>query len=189
MIPKRKTILFCLILITINDNNAKEESRFKNTHHPHFLITFQKLLSKNGDVTYKEVSKKQVISHQTALSSKHENIHQNKLTNPQQENLFLKNMDFRNHVAGTKMKKFTKEIHPNAEAAHEISDFLTGSAIENFSPDELFNNFIDKLAGYLKPLDERSDHMTENTTDEISTWTWSSTITAAITFIAFILYL
>ena len=194
MILKRKTVLFCLILMTVHNNNAKDESklnRFKKhpPTHPHFLITFQKVLNKNGDVTYKEVSKKQVISHQSALSNKHENIRQNKLTNPQQENLFRRNKDFQNQIVGTKTKKIKKEIHPGADAANEIADFFTGSTFEKFSPDEVFNNFIDKLVGYLKPMDERSDQVTEDTTGEITTWTWSSTITAAITFIAFILYL
>ena len=46
-----------------------------------------------------------------------------------------------------------------------------------------------KVVGYMKPLYDRSDQVTENTIGQIGNWTWSSTITAAITFIAFILYL
>ena len=180
MIPKRQTVLFCLILITINDIEGKSESILhkieEHPPHPYFLITFEKVLSKNGDVTYKEVSKKQVISPQTAFSNKHENIRQNKLTNPQQENLFLKDTT----------KKYKEKNY--TDAANEGADSLIGSTIEKFSPDELFNNFVDKLVGYLKPLEERSEQVTEVASD-ITSWTWSSTIVTAISFLAFILYL
>lgn len=169
--------LACFLMKPIRAELSQQNSAAAAVHHPHILVTFQKVAGLNGDVSYKEVSSKQVISTPTAPSYKYENIRQEKLTNPPKE---WQNSNFYKEKQNIVRKKMEANLHVTKH--YERGDTHLSSQPSNFLQSLAENLFI--KVNSLKRVDDVVNNLTS-----FSLTDFSSTMLITLAIVAYILYL
>ena len=127
--------VFCFLMLI----RAERLQQQQHGAHPHHLVTFKKVSRLNGEVSYKEVSSKQVLSGPTAPSYKYENTRQQKLTNPlkeqQNRRFFQEDKQKTNSPAGKKKKQnihVTKFVTGDKNTLHKSASSLLFNIVETY---------------------------------------------------------